>query len=196
MGKLNSLDKVLEHELKDIFSAENQILKALPKMVKSCNLSALKDALQTHIKETEKQIERLQKIADMIGIKLTGKVCKGMQGLLEEGREVMEQDSENPALLDLMLIAAAQKVEHYEISAYGTIRTIAEELRLSAVVQLLQQSLDEESAADEKLTQICEEEVMNEASSAEDEEAEESENNQMPLNRNTRRGVTQESPMK
>ena len=165
MPKLDSLDKVLESELKDLYSAENQLLKALPRMAKKASTPSLKVAFTSHLEETKGQVERLQKIGTILGIKLTGKVCKAMQGLVEEGKEVLEEESDNKALIDVLLIGAAQRVEHYEIAGYGTARAIAEKLGRGEVAQLLQESLDEESAADEKLTAISEGEVLATAAS-------------------------------
>ena len=163
MGNINSLEKVMEHELKDIYSAENQLLKALPKMAKKANSTALKEAFQAHLEETQVQVERLQRIGAILQIKLTGKTCKGMQGIIEEGKEIMEEENKNQAFADLLLIAAAQKVEHYEIAAYGTIRAMAQELDLTEVADLIQESLDEEGNTDKELTRISQEDVMVEA---------------------------------
>lgn len=160
MTKITSLEKVLECELKDLYSAELQILKALPKMAKKAESESLQEAFSAHLKETEKHVERLEKIAEILEISLTGKTCKAMKGLLEEGAEVLDEKSENPALLDVMLIGAAQRVEHYEMAAYGTARAIAEQLGLSKVAQLLQTTLNEEGEADKKLTDICEGEIF------------------------------------
>lgn len=165
MPKLTSLDKVLEDELKDLYSAENQLLKALPKMAKKASTPSLKEAFTNHLEETRGQVDRLQQVGGMLGIKLSGKVCKAMQGLVEEGKEVIEADSDNKALIDVLLIGAAQRVEHYEIAGYGTARAIAEKLGRREVAQLLQATLDEESAADEKLTAISEGEVLAAAAS-------------------------------
>ena len=165
MPKLDSLDKVLEDELKDLYSAENQLLKALPKMAKKASTPSLKEAFTSHLEETKGQVERLQKVGTILGIKLTGKVCKAMQGLVEEGKEVLEEESDNKALIDVLLIGAAQRVEHYEIAGYGTARAIAEKLGRREVAQLLQATLDEESAADKKLTAISEGEVLAAAAS-------------------------------
>lgn len=151
--KVNSLDKLLADELKDLYNAEGQLVKALPKMAKAASDAALKKAFTSHLTETKGQVERLTKIGTLLGIKLTGKKCKAMEGLLEEGKEVLELDGA-PALLDAALIGAAQRVEHYEIAAYGTARAFAEHLGHSKVVNLLQLTLDEESAADQKLSAI------------------------------------------
>lgn len=175
MAKIKSLEEVLEDQLKDLYSAENQLLKALPKMAKKASSETLRGAFQTHLEETQNQVERLQSIGESLEMKLTGKVCKAMQGLIEEGKEAMEEESDNPALIDLMLIAAAQRVEHYEISAYGNARAIAEALGKTEVAQELQEILDEESATDEKLTEITQDEIMAEAQSGSEEEEDEDE---------------------
>ncbi|MBX9679014.1 MAG: ferritin-like domain-containing protein [Gemmataceae bacterium] len=157
--KLASLDKLLEDQLKDLFSAENQLLKALPKMAKAASSEPLREAFQMHLEETRGQVERLEKIGKTLGIKLTGKKCAAMEGLIEEGKEVLE--AEGPEyIIDAALIIAAQRVEHYEISGYGSARTLAEHLGHEEVAGLLQETLDEESAADEKLTTLCVEEVL------------------------------------
>ena len=119
--KLSSIDKLLEDQLKDIFSAENQLVKALPKMAKKASAQGLKDAITSHLEETKHHVERLNEIGQSLGIKLSGKKCKAMEGLVEEGAEVLEADGAGP-LIDWALIAAAQRVEHYEISAYGSAR--------------------------------------------------------------------------
>jgi ferritin-like metal-binding protein YciE len=164
--EMNPLQELLEDELKDLYSAENQITKALPKMAKAATAPELKRAFERHLEETRRQIERLNQIGEILDIKLTGKKCKGMEGLIEEGKEVMEEDLEEPAL-DAGLIAAAQKVEHYEIAGYGTARTHAELLGHSKVAKLLQQTLDEEGATDKKLTQLAESVINVEAAHAE-----------------------------
>src|ERR1700748_2610721 len=117
--KMPSIDKLLEDQLKDIFRAENQLVKALPKMAKKASAPGLKDAITSHLEETKNQVERLNQIGQTLGIKLTGKKCKAMEGLIEEGTEVLEAEGPGP-VIDAALIAAAQRVEHYEISAYGS----------------------------------------------------------------------------
>ena len=119
--KLTTLSKLFEDQLKDIYNAESQILKALPKMAKKATAVELKEAFTSHLQETKQQVERLSQIAERLGHKLTGKKCKAMEGLIEEGAEVLEADGPGP-VIDAALIAAAQRVEHYEISAYGTAR--------------------------------------------------------------------------
>jgi len=156
---MNSLNELLEDELKDLYNAENQLTKALPKMAKKATSPLLKKAFTSHLAETEKQIKRLEKIAGKLDISLKGKVCLAMKGLVEEGKEVLEEDGDDN-VIDAALIGAAQRVEHYEIAAYGTTRAIAEQLGLTDIAKLLQQTLDEESAADSKLTKIAEEEIL------------------------------------
>jgi ferritin-like metal-binding protein YciE len=157
--KIATVAKLLEDQLKDVYSAENQLVKALPRMAKKASCQGLKDAITSHLQETKHQVERLDEIGQILSLRLTGKKCKAMEGLVEEGAEVLEADGPGP-VIDAALIAAAQRVEHYEISAYGSARALAEHLGHKNVVRLLQETLDEESAADEKLTSICEEEVL------------------------------------
>jgi ferritin-like metal-binding protein YciE len=156
---MESLADLLEDELKDIYNAENQLVKALPRLAKKAASPALKEALTSHLKETEGHVQRLEKIGKTLDIKLKGKTCQAMKGLVEEGKEILEEDGPG-AVIDAALIGAAQRVEHYEIAAYGTIRAIAEQLGHDDVVSLLQQTLDEEGEADKKLTSISEGEVL------------------------------------
>ena len=160
--EMNPLDELLQDELKDLYSAETQIIKALPKMAKAASSPELRRAFERHLEETRRQVERLDQIGEELEVKLTGKKCKGMEGLLAEGRELMEEDLEEDAL-DAGLIGAAQKVEHYEIAAYGTARTHAEMLGYRRIAKLLQQTLNEEGATDKKLTQLAESVVNYEA---------------------------------
>lgn len=173
MTKLNTLEDGLIDQLKDLYSAENQLLKVLPKIEKKAKSQKLKSALHAHFLETEEQVERLDKIGAILQAKLTGKTCKAMQGLIEEGKEVLEEESENEALLDALLIAAAQRVEHYEIAAYGTASAMALELGRHEVVKLLEKTLDEEKKADKKLSAISEEEVLSQANIPSDMDEEE-----------------------
>ena len=161
---LDSLEKLFLDELKDVYSAEKQILRALPKMAKTADSPELQQAFTKHLKETEGQVQRLERIFKELGQAARGKKCKGMEGLLEEGKEVLEEDGE-PAVIDAALIASAQRVEHYEIAAYGFLRTYAQLLGYSQAAQLLQQTLQEEEAADEKLTELGESGI-NEAAAA------------------------------
>jgi ferritin-like metal-binding protein YciE len=151
----NPLEELLIDELKDLYSAENQIIKALPKMAKAASSPDLRRAFERHLEETRKQVERLDQIGEQFETRLTGKKCHGMEGLIEEGKEIMSEDLEENAL-DAGLIGAAQKVEHYEIAAYGTARAHAEMLGYTKVARLLQQTLNEEGATDKKLTQLAE----------------------------------------
>ncbi len=149
------LQELLADQLKDLYSAENQIIKALPKMAKAAANPQLRAAFERHLEETRGHAQRLEQIAEEMDITLRGKKCKGAEGLIEEGKELMEEDFEDD-VLDAGLIGAAQKVEHYEIASYGTARTHANTLGLKKVAKLLQQTLDEEAATDKKLTQLAE----------------------------------------
>jgi ferritin-like metal-binding protein YciE len=153
--KLDSLETLFVEELRDLYSAENQLVKALPKMAKRASSEELKQAFEEHLELTREHVERLDEIFENLGKPAKGKTCKGMKGLIEEGAEVLEEHGE-ASVIDAALIAAAQKVEHYEIATYGTARTWAEMLDQDEAVDLLQQTLDEESETDEKLTEIAE----------------------------------------
>ena len=151
---LDSLHTLLVTELKDLYSAETQLTKALPKMAKAACTAELRTAIEEHLAETEKQVERLETIFEQLEASPKGKKCKAMAGLIEEGKEVIDEDGED-SVKDAALIGAAQKVEHYEIAGYGTARTFAQLLGLDEIANLLQETLDEESAADEKLTELA-----------------------------------------
>jgi ferritin-like metal-binding protein YciE len=153
--KLDSLETLFVEELRDLYSAENQLVKALPKMAKRASSEELKQAFEEHLELTREHVERLDEIFENLSKPAKGKTCKGMKGLIEEGSEVLEEHGE-ASVIDAALIAAAQKVEHYEIATYGTVRTWAEMLDQDDAVDLLQQTLDEESETDEKLTEIAE----------------------------------------
>ena len=153
--EMNPLEELLQDELKDLYSAENQIIKALPRMAKAASAPELKRAFERHLEETRRQVERLEAIGEELEMKLTGKKCAGMEGLIEEGKELMQEVDDEDAL-DAGLIGAAQKVEHYEIAAYGTARTHAEMLGYRKIAKLLQQTLNEEGMTDKKLTQLAE----------------------------------------
>ena len=152
---LDSLEKLFIEELKDVYNAEKQILRALPRMARTADSPDLRQAFTKHLKETEGQVTRLERIFKELGQPARGKKCKGMEGLLEEGKEVLEEEGE-AAVIDAALISAAQRVEHYEIAAYGCLRTYAQLLGHSEAEQLLQQTLEEEEAADKKLTELAE----------------------------------------
>lgn len=160
MEKIKSLRDVLEQELRDLYSAEMQIVKALPKMAEAAASAELEQALNEHLKETKNQVTRLEKSAELLEFKIGGKTCQAMKGLLEEGEEVVNESGKESPFTDARIIGAAQRVEHYEMAGYGTARSLAEALGLDEVANLLQETLDEESAADEKLTAISEEEVI------------------------------------
>jgi ferritin-like metal-binding protein YciE len=167
---LASLEDVFLHELKDVYDAEKQILKALPKMAKGVESEELRAAFEEHRDVTEKQIERLEEIFEMIGKPARGKKCPAMEGLLKEGNELLKEDAE-PQVLEAALIGAAQKVEHYEIAAYGTLATYAEILGYEDAKELLGQTLEEEKETDEKLSQIASEINFEAAEADEEEEA-------------------------
>jgi Mn-containing catalase len=157
-GDPEMIEQLLIDQLRDLVNAEGQLVKALPKMAKSARSESLKFALEHHLEETKEQVERLKEAFGLIGTQAAGKPCKGMEGLIAEGEEVIEEgeELEDPAA-DLALIAAAQKIEHYEISAYGTARTMAGQAGLSVVAELLNKSLAEEEIADNLMTQLARE---------------------------------------
>jgi ferritin-like metal-binding protein YciE len=153
--KLHSLEDLFADELRDLYSAENMIVKALPKMAKAASSPELQHAFQEHLEQTNHQVERLEQIFEQLDLSSRGKKCKAMEGLLEEGKEILKAEAE-PAVLDAALIGAAQRVEHYEIAGYGCARTYARLLGHEEAANLLQQTLDEESATDKKLTHLAE----------------------------------------
>jgi ferritin-like metal-binding protein YciE len=163
-AKMATLEDLYMDMLKDLYSAEKQLVKALPKMAKNSQNTELQRAFQDHLRQTEGHVERIERIFTELGGSPRGKKCVGMEGLIEEGNELLQEDVE-PDVLDAGLIAAAQKVEHYEIAGYGTARTWAERLGYNNQAQLLQQTLDEEGEANKKLTQIAESFVNVEAQS-------------------------------
>ena len=171
---LDSLEKLFVEELRDIYNAEKQLTRALPRMAKAAESPELQQAFSKHLKETEGQIKRLEQIFQELGQAVRGKKCKGMEGLIEEGKEKMQEEGEAP-VIDAALIAAAQKVEHYEIAAYGCLRTYAELLGFERAVQLLQETLEEEEATDKILTQLGESGINEAAALVGSESAEEEE---------------------
>ncbi len=150
---VDSMEKLFVDELRDLYSAETQIAKALPKLVKAASSGELRAAFEHHLRETVGHVERLEQIFEMIGEKPKGETCEGIKGILEEGEKTMKDAREGP-VRDEALISGAQRVEHYEMAAYGTVRTYAERMGQQQMVQLLQQTLEEEKAADQKLTQV------------------------------------------
>lgn len=153
--KLDSLDKLFEHELEDLLDAEQQLLEALPKMASAAGSKELKDAFNAHLKETKTHVTRLEKAFKSLGKTPKSVTCKGMQGLIKEGEDVIKNATDQ-AVMDAGLIGAAQRVEHYEIAAYGTARAHAQTLGHTEIFDLLQTTLDEEGMANKKLTQLAE----------------------------------------
>jgi ferritin-like metal-binding protein YciE len=152
---VDTIERLFLEELKDLHSAETQITKALPKMAKAASSTELRAAFEHHLKETEGHVQRLDKIFDSLGVSSGRKTCEGMKGVLEEGSQML-RETEEGEVRDEALISAAQRVEHYEMAAYGTVRAYAERLGKSKIAQLLEKTLDEEKAADKKLTDISE----------------------------------------
>ena len=148
------LKELYIEELKDLYNAETQLVKALPKLARAASSEELRRGFEDHLEQTKGHVERLQKIFDMLEESPKGKKCKGMEGLIEEGAEVTEEDYEG-SLLDAALIGTAQRVEHYEIAGYGTVRSFAETLGESEHVSLLNETLEEEKETDEKLTELA-----------------------------------------
>jgi ferritin-like metal-binding protein YciE len=161
-AKEKGLEDLFLNTLKDIYYAEKQILRALPKMAKAAESEELRQAFQTHRDETEGQIERLEQVFEAIGKRAQGKTCEAIQGIIEEGKEIMEDFADSDAL-DAGLIAAGQAVEHYEISRYGTLRTWAQELGMQDAAQLLEETLEEEKKTDKLLSELAEARVNQKA---------------------------------
>jgi ferritin-like metal-binding protein YciE len=160
--KLESLQKLFVEELRDVYNAEQQLLKALPKMVKSASSDELKQAFEDHLDQTKEHVERLEQIFKGLDEKPKGKTCHAMKGLVEEGSEMLEEEGEE-SVLDAGIIAAAQKIEHYEIATYGTLRTWASLLGEDDAAELLQHTLDEEGDTDKRLNELAEDIVNPEA---------------------------------
>lgn len=163
-NRLTSMEDLLTLELRDLYSAEKQITKALPKMAKAASSKKLQQAFQQHLAVTEKQIERLDKVFKEMDVSPGRHKCEAMEGLLKEGSEIIQQKKQaDPAVLDAALIGAAQRVEHYEIAGYGTARTFAQLLGYDRIVGLLEKTLSEEKETDVKLTELAESEINVEA---------------------------------
>jgi len=160
--KMKTLQDLLTHELKDLYSAEKLITKALPKMIKAVTSEDLREGLENHLQETEQQITRLEQIFEKLELPARGMKCEAMEGLIEEGKKAIEEDMEDQ-VRDAAIIAACQRVEHYEIAGYGCARTFARQLGHNEIADQLQRTLDEEKTADEKLTQIAMQHVNEEA---------------------------------
>lgn len=152
--KINSLQELYVDELRDLYDAENQLTKALPKMAEAATSEELREGFEEHLEQTRGHVQRLEEIFERLGEKPKGKKCKGMEGVIKEGSEVLDEDMQEDTH-DAAIIGAAQRVEHYEIAGYGTARTHAELLGRDEDVQLLEQTLDEEKETDEKLTQLA-----------------------------------------
>ena len=154
MSKLRSLEDLFHHELKDLYSAEKQLIAALPKMAKAASDERLRQAFEMHLQETEVQKERLEKVCEMVGISPGREKCAAMEGLVEEGSKMIKEDAD-PETKDAGLIACAQRAEHYEISGYGTAAHFAERLGHMDAAKLLRQTLEEEQATDTKLNELA-----------------------------------------
>jgi ferritin-like metal-binding protein YciE len=151
---MKKLEDLFLHLLKDVYHAEKQILRALPKMAKAAESDELRQAFETHREETAQQVERLERVFEILGRKARGEPCEAIQGLVEEAKEVMEE-AEDPDVMDAGILAAAQAVEHYEIARYGTLKAWAEELGMRDAAKLLEQTLDEEKKTDRILSEIA-----------------------------------------
>ena len=171
--KVNSLQELYVDELKDLYDAENQIIKALPKMIDAASSEELQNALTEHLEVTREQAKRIEQIFQNMGEKLKAEKCKGMEGVIKEGAEILSEDMDEN-VKDAAIISAAQRVEHYEMAGYGTVRTWANLLGESEAEELLQETLDEEKEADEKLNQLAEQ-INVQAEAGADEEEEEPE---------------------
>ncbi len=168
----NNLKSLYVDELRDLYNSEQQLIKALPKMVKAANSDDLREGFEQHLEQTRQHATRLEQILSGLGEVVKGKKCKGMAGIVAEGGEIMSEDFQG-ALMDAALISAAQRVEHYEIAAYGAVHAYAELMGESEAASLLQQTLDEEKETDQKLTELSEEinsEAFRDGGDAEDEE--------------------------
>ena len=152
---LDNLQSLFENELKDIYNAEKQLVEALPRIAKAASSPELANAVTSHLEQTKGHVQRLEKIMRSLDMPTRGKKCKGMEGLLAEGKEILEEDGED-SVKDAGIISAAQRVEHYEMAAYGCLRTYAQILGHTEAARLLDQTLQEEEAADEKLSQLAE----------------------------------------
>lgn len=153
-NKMKNLEDLFKHELKDLYSAEDQIIQALPKMAEKASNSQLRDGFKTHLEETKKQKQRLEEVCKELNFDPKGETCKAMQGLVKEGEEIMKEKAD-PEVMDAALIAAAQRIEHYEIAGYGTVCTYAEQLGYTDIKKKLGETLEEEKRTDEKLTKVA-----------------------------------------
>ena len=168
MAELKTLHNLFEDELRDIYDAERQILKALPKIIKAVSDQSLREALNEHLEETRGQVDRLDQAFESLALKGKGKHCSGMEGILEEGRDLLEEEG-TAAVMDAAFIAGCQRVEHYEITAYGSLMAWAKILGYSDALDLLRANEQEEKAADAKLTKLAESTINRQAGAAGDE---------------------------
>jgi ferritin-like metal-binding protein YciE len=187
---MENLKELLVEELKDLYSAEKQIVKALPKIIKGASSDELKAALQEHLDVTRNQVTRLEEVFGHLEQKPKAKHCKGMEGLLQEGAECLQEEEAGP-LRDLQLIGAAQRVEHYEIAAYGTAKAIAEKLGISEATEFLNETLEEEEEADKKLTEVAEA-LYEEASTGDEAGGEDEEEEEIVTSAAGRRGAAKQ----
>ncbi|MGX5689116.1 YciE/YciF ferroxidase family protein [Arcticibacter tournemirensis] len=164
----SGLMNLFKDELKDIYWAEKHLAKALPKMAKGATSEELRSSIEQHLTETENQISRLEQVFELLGVKAAGKKCEAMEGLVEEGKTMLEETEDGSMTRDAAIISSAQKIEHYEIASYGTLKTLANTLGMSEAASLLEQTLNEEKNTDVKLTQIAEG-FVNESAGAEKE---------------------------
>jgi len=155
---MESLKDLFEHELRDIYYAEKALVKALPKMAKGATSEKLKEGIEEHLEQTKGQVERLEQVFELLGVPARGKKCEAMEGLIEEGAGLLEEDADSD-VLDAGIIAAAQKVEHYEIATYGTLCTWARQLGMDDAADLLGETLEEEKQTDLKLSELAESEI-------------------------------------
>ena len=192
MPKIDSLQTMLVEEIKDLYDAEQRLTKAIPKMAKAASDETLTSALQAHLEETEEHTSRLQDVFDALGAAVKAKPCAGIRGIIDEGSEHMSEDYSEDMLRDAAIIGAAQRAEHYEMAAYGTAIAHARLLGLDSVVQLLERTLQEEKAADKKLTDIAERVVNPEAMASGEGEEDEDEEEKAPrgASRSSRNGAT------
>jgi len=180
---VTTLEDLLVEQVRDLYDAEKQLVRALPKMAEAANSEDLQQAIESHLEETKNQVSRLERVFQELDKPAKGKACKAMRGLVEEGGEALEGDS---PLTDLAIIAAAQRVEHYEISAYGTARAIAQQLGQDTIASLLEETEEEEKAADTKLTDIAAE-LMGQVENVDESEGEEEESR--PARKSTQSGT-------
>jgi ferritin-like metal-binding protein YciE len=176
---MDDVTKLMVEQLRDAYSAEKQALRAMPRMAKKATAQSLKDALQMHVEQTEGQVERLEQALEKLGARPGRKVCEGMRGIIEEGQSELEEHDKGP-LLDTVIVAAQQRVEHYEIASYGTMAALAKAAGEQEVADLLVQTLQEEKQTDEKLTQLAESELNPAAIGGADEDEDEQEEEARP----------------